>query len=236
MRLRLLFTLFLGVCIADIATQKKKSFTINPGEKIAEKIPQHEIYSYPEFVSGKVYLINNTYSVAMMNYNSLFGEMQFINLKGDTLSLADEKMIELIIINKDTFYFNEGYLKLVFNEGKVKLANKKIIRFANRQKLGGFGESSQSSIETYGVLSNQSYLKELVANEVITMVKDSVFYIKDDLNDFKVVNKKTLLDIYLRNEKDLKNYLKEKKVDFSNEEDIKKLILYFKSIVPVRPP
>ena len=171
----------------------------------------------------------------MMNYNSLFGEMQFINLKGDTLSLADEKMIELIVINKDTFYFNEGYLKLVLNEGKVKLANKKFIRFANRQKLGGFEESSQSSIETYGVLSNQSYLKGLVANEVITMVKDSVFYIKDDLNGFKAVNKKTLLDIYPRNEKDLKNYLKEKKVDFSNEEDIKKLILYFKTIVPVRP-
>ena len=45
MRLLLLFALFLGVCIADIAAQKKKSFTINPGEKVAEKIPQHEIYS-----------------------------------------------------------------------------------------------------------------------------------------------------------------------------------------------
>jgi hypothetical protein len=231
----LLFTFFFCLGFANGMAQKKKSFKINPGERVTEKIPKDEIYSYPEFVSGKVYLINNTYSVAMMNYNSLFGEMQFINGKGDTLSLADEKMIKLIVIDKDTFYYDKGYLKLVLNEGDVKLANKKIITFANRQKLGGFGETSQGSIETYGVLSSQSYLKALVANEIITMVKESVFYIKNDLNNFRVINKKTLTDIYPNNEKDLKIYLKENKVDFSNEEDLRKMILYFKKIVPVRP-
>jgi hypothetical protein len=235
MRALFLFTVFSCLCMADVPAQKRKLYKINPGEKVTAAIPKNEIYSYPEFVSGNVYLLNNTYSVARLNYNALFGEMQFINPKGDTLSLADEKMIRLIVINKDTFYYTNGYLKLVLTAGELKLANKKFITFANRQKLGGFGESSQGSIETYGMVSSQSYLKELVANEIITMVKDSIFYIRDDMNNFKTVNKKTLQDIYPNNEKDLKKYLKENKVDLSNEEDIKKLILYFKTIVPVRP-
>ena len=200
-----------------------------------EKIPQNEIYTYPEFTAGRVYLTNNTYSMAPMNYNSLFGEMQFINPKGDTVSLSDEKKIKVIVIDKDTFYYTDGYLRLVLDAGNVKLANKKIISFANRQKLGGFGEQSQSSIDTYNNLVGQNSLKELVAKEIITMEIDSVFYIKDELSSFKVVNKKNLLEIYPKNEKDLKNYLKENKVNFSSEEDLRKLILYFKTIVPVRP-
>jgi len=235
MKPMLVLLFFTCLHTADTSAQKRKLFKINPGEKVVDKIPQNEMYSYSGFVSGKVYLINNTYSVAPMNYNALFGEMQFINTKGDTLSLSDEKKIRLIVINKDTFYYSDGYLELVLDDGNVKLAKKTLISFANRQKLGGFGESSQGSIETYGVLSNQSYLKELVANEVITMAKDSVFYIKDALNNFKELNKKTLQDIYPKNEKDLKNYLKEHRVRFSDEEDLKKLILYFKTIVPVRP-
>ncbi|MFI5131620.1 MAG: hypothetical protein ACHQFX_16580, partial [Chitinophagales bacterium] len=133
------------------------------------------------------------------------------------------------------FYYTDGYLKLVLDAGNVQLANKKIISFANRQKLGGFGEQSQSSIDTYNNLVGQNSLKELVAKEIITMEIDSVFYIKDGVSSFKVVNKKNLLDIYPKNEKDLKNYLKENKVNFSSEEDLRKLILYFKTIVPVRP-
>src|SRR5258706_1595134 len=235
MRPLLLLILITFLHPAHTNAQKRKLFKINPGEKVVDKIPASEMYSYAEFVSGRVYLFNNTYSVAPMNYNALFGEMQFINTRGDTLSLADEKKIRLIVINRDTFYYNDGYLALVLDDGNVKLAKKPLISFANRQRLGGFGESSQGSIETYGVLSSQNYLKELVANEVITMAKDSVFYIKDALSNFKVVTKRTLLDIYPKNEKDLKNYLKEHNVSFSSAEDLKKLILYFKTIVPLRP-
>ena len=231
----LLLIIVFACSIADLSAQRRKLFKINPGEKVSEKIPDNEKYSYAEFVSGRVYMINNTYSVAPMNYNALYGEMQFIDRKGDTVSLSDEKKIRLIVINKDSFYFNDGYIQLVLDDGNIKLARKTLITFANRQRLGGFGESSQGSIETYGVLSNQSYLKELVANEVITMAKDSVFYISDGLNGFKEVNKKTLQAIYPNNEKDLKNYLRDNKVKFSSEDDLKKLILYFRKIVPVRP-
>ena len=235
MRPRLLFIIIGCILVADCAAQKRKLFKINPGEKVVDKIPSNEVYSYAEFLPGKVYLVNNTYSIAPMNYNALFGEMQFIDKKGDTLSLSDEKKIRLIVVEKDTFYYNDGYLELILDAENVQLARKTLISFANRQKLGGFGESSQGSIQTYGVLSNQSYLKELVANEVITMAKDSIFYIKDRHGEFKQVNRKTLQEIYPSNEKDLKNYLKENKVNFSSEEDLKKLVLYFKTIVPVRP-
>ncbi len=235
MRSLLLLLFFSSLFTADVAAQKKKFFKIDPGEKVSEKIPREEMYCYPEFVTGKVYLRNNTYSVVKMNYNSLFAEMQFIDPKNDTLSLADEKMIKLIVINADSFFYKDGYLKLILDDGKVKLANKKIITFANRQKLGGFGEPSNGSIDTYNTISTQSFFKDLVAMEIITMVKDSLFYIGNSFDNFKVVNKKNLLEIYSHNQKYVKTYLKNNKVDFSNEEDLKKMIGYLNKIIPTMP-
>lgn len=194
-----------------------------------EKIPGEELYSYPEFTRGTVYLRNEGFSVALMNYNSLFAEMQFIDTKGDTLSLGDEKNIKLIVINTDTFYYNDGYLKLIAGQGEVKLANKKFITFLNREKSNGFGLSSAGGIETFSSMESRSYLKELVVAETLTLAMNSVFYIGDKFNYFKVVNKKSLMDVYASKEKELQDYLKENKVNFSNEEDLKKLIAHFKT-------
>src|SRR5262245_23963678 len=100
MRSFVLLTLVLALSFADTNAQKRAKYTINPGEKIIEKLPRNEVYTYPEFTSGKVYLKNNTVSLVRLNYNSLYAEMQFINPKGDTLSVSDEKLIRLIIIDK----------------------------------------------------------------------------------------------------------------------------------------
>jgi hypothetical protein len=228
MKLLLLFVLVSCLSIADANSQKRKTFKIYPGEKLIEKIPKEEIYTYPEFTQGTVYLLNNTYSPATMNYNSLFREMQFVDQYGDTISIADEKMIKYIVIKTDTFYFNEGYLKLVLNNGDVKLAHKKYIEFINREKLTGFGESSGGSVETYNSwFGSNNYLKELVAKELLTMATNNKFYIADRFNHFKLANKKNVMEIFASKENEVEKYMKENKVDFSNEEDLKKLITRF---------
>ena len=222
--------------VHDATGQTIKKYKINPGQKVSEVIPQNEVYSYPEFVTGRVYLRNNTVSIVKLNYNSLLAEMQFINPDGDTLSVADEKMISIIIVNTDTFFYDNAYLKMIANEGKVKLANHQFIEMTNKEKIGEFGQVGRGSVETYTTLStNQTASKDLVANEVITMVKKSVYYIGDEFNSFKVASKKNVLDIYAKNENEVKAYLKENKVDFNKEKDLRQLIVFLKKINPTMP-
>lgn len=64
-----------------------------------------EIYRHPEFKTADILLKDGTPARASVNYNSLHGEMQFIDPKGDTLSVADEKNIKWLGVEKDSFYF-----------------------------------------------------------------------------------------------------------------------------------
>ncbi len=228
MKSLLLLIFFSSFYFTDVAAQKRKAFKINPGEKVVEKIPKDEMYTYSGFIEGTVYFRNNSLIVVLLNYNSLFAEMQFIDLKGDTLSLDNEGTIKLIVIKTDTFYFSNGYQKLIYDQGSVKLAKKTFFSFNNREKLDGLGGSSSGGIETYSAMSGRSYLKELVAMEIITFIKNNIFYIGDRFNNFNPATKKNVLNLYANKEKEVQIYLKENKTDFSNEEDIKKLMTHFK--------
>lgn len=228
--MQFLLGLMFFLCLFTIESngQKKKTFKINPGEKITDAIPQKEIYTYAEFTEGTVYLRENKYSKAKLNYNSLLGEMEFINETGDTLSIADENTVSSIVIKTDTFYYDKGYLKLVANFAEVKLANMQYFSFTNRQRIGGFGEVSDASISTYDAVSSGNYLKALVAKEILTLTKYSVFYIGDRFNHFKIANKNNLLEMYNKKEDQVHKYLKEHKVDFSKEEDLKIMLSFLK--------
>ena len=148
MRLLVFGLLIFCLHVTEAIAQKKTKYTINPGEKISEKLPRDEVYSYPEFTNGRVFLRNNTVSLVKLNYNSLYAEMQFINPKGDTLSVSDEKMIRLIVINKDSFFYDKGYLKLVSDFGKLKHANNQYFEGVKKEKGGEFGQAGRGWVET----------------------------------------------------------------------------------------
>jgi len=114
------------LCLLEVvaSAQKRKTFKVNPGQKIVEVTSKADIYSFPDFIDGTVYLKDETFSNAKLNYNSLFGETQFINSKGGTLSLAEEKITSSIVIKTGTFCYENVYMKLVADYGEVKLANR----------------------------------------------------------------------------------------------------------------
>src|SRR5262245_46362998 len=133
MKKLLLFTIILSYTFCAQA-QSRKSFTVNPGKKIVEEIPITEIYKYAEFRLSEVSLKNGTAANIKLNYNSVFGEMQYIDPKsGDTLSLAEEKNIKFIAVEKDTFYFDEGWLELIGGTATVRIAKKKLLDLTNRE-------------------------------------------------------------------------------------------------------
>ena len=121
----------------QITAQTKKTFTVNAGQKVVEAIPVNELYSHPEFTLGTVQLKDASEAVVKLNYNKVFGEIQYIDPEtGDTLSLAEEKNIKFVAIEKDTFYFDEVWLQFVSGNSTLKMAKKKLLEMTNKEKLG----------------------------------------------------------------------------------------------------
>jgi hypothetical protein len=223
-----LFSLIIIFFSSTILAQTKKKFVVNPGEKLVDVIPFTEIYKYPEFKIAKVMLRDGTATQAKLNYNCVFGEMQFIDPKGDTLSIADEKNIKWIAVEKDTFYFDEGWLELIANNNTLKIALNKMIEMANREKIGAMDVPGFGAIETYNKSTMSQHMRDLVAKERLTFTQHITYYLGDRFNDFSTSNKKNLLKIYGLKQEKVEKYLHDNKIHFENGEDLKRLCVELK--------
>jgi hypothetical protein len=130
---KFLLPFFVIIASLQITAQTKKTFKIEPGQKIIDAIPAADLYSHPEFTLGTVQLKDASEVVVKLNYNKVFGEMQYIDPKnGDTLSLAEEKNIRFVAIEKDTFYFDEVWLQFVSGNSTLKIAKNKKLEMSNK--------------------------------------------------------------------------------------------------------
>jgi hypothetical protein len=207
--------------------QANRSFKVNPGEKVTSAIPADVIYEYPEFQVGTVQFKNGKAGMARMNYNSLLGEIEFINDKLDTNSLDDAKAMHYLHIAKDTFYYDKVYLKQISNKKEVKLALHRILMLSNRQKIGGFGEINGGSVEVEQKMSsNANPLKTLVANEILTYTENRIWYFGDKYNRFKQASRKNIIDMFGKLKPGLDKFLDDNHLNYFDETDIKKLTAF----------
>ena len=162
-----------------------------------------------------------------MNYNRLYGQMLFINPIGDTLALADEKNIKFIVIDKDTFYYDGGYLRLMANGGVVKLTEKQIWVLADIRKIGTHNRPTTTvavtSFSSYTDGRDAAKSKDLIMNEDVVLRKETQYYFGDKFNLFVPASKKGLLQLFPKEQREIDNYLKETKVNFNKKEDVEKL-------------
>jgi hypothetical protein len=153
--------------------------------------------------------------------------MQFVDsTKKDTLSLANEETIRQIIVSTDTFFYQEGYLRQIACIGNVRLAEKNYFIFGNREKQNGFG-SSGGEIETYNAVATRSYLSELVVMEIITLLKKRDLYIGDRFGNFKKLNRKNLIGMYGKQERQVEDFMRKNRLNALQEEDVIETMSHF---------
>src|SRR6187399_549627 len=131
----LLLLFFILIGYTELSAQDSIYATIKTGQSVKDVLTTADLYHYPQFTNGKVFLRDGSKAAGKMNYNRLYGQMLFINPKGDTLALADEKNIKFIIIERDTFYYDEGYMRLMANNGVIKLTEKQVWELADIRKI-----------------------------------------------------------------------------------------------------
>jgi hypothetical protein len=221
-----LFSLFFVLANA----QQKKVFVVKAGEVVTQAIPFHELYSYPSFVNGMVYFRSGESSTGRLNYNILTSEMDFVDANGDTLALADEPLVRMIVIAKDSFFFNNGYFKLIASSNQFKLGKRDVFTTAKIEKTGAYDQPMPAGIDTYDGFSNGNHVTKLVVKQNVTLVKETAYYFGNKNNEFLPANRKNLLKSFAKQEKDLQKYLNNNEVNFTKEEDLIKVVNYLQAL------
>ena len=229
--LLLLFFILMGY--TDLSAQDSTYVTIKSGTRVEEVLTSDDIYHYPQFIKGEVFFKGGTRAAAKMNYSRLFDQMLFIDYKGDTLALAEEKTIKFIAVDQDTFYYDEGYVRIVADNEFVKLAEKQVWVVANIRKTG----THNSSTSTAGITSvstfrhgNDAIRNPLTLNEDIVLRKETQVYFGDEYDHFARAGKKGILRLFHKKQRSIESYLKENKVNFDKKDDLEKLYEFLCSL------
>lgn len=223
--LLLLFLILIGYTC--LTAQDSTLVIIKAGYKVKDVLTPADIYYYPQFTDGKVYFRDGSKGAAKMNYSRLFDQMLFVDPKGDTLALDDEKTINFIVVDKDSFYYDEGYVRLIANHRFVKLAEKQTWVVADIRKMGTHNRPSTTvavtSFSTYTDGTDAAKSHDLILNEEIVLRKETQYYFGDDYNHFVPASKKKLLLLFPKEQQRIENYLNENKVNFDKKDDLEKL-------------
>ena len=205
------------------ACSQNNKWTVKAGEGIKESVPDSLKFRYPKFVTGYVYFRDGKNSMAPLNYNLLNGEMEFIARGKDTLSMDNEPTIKVIRINNDSFYYDKVYMELVMSNGSLKLAKKELLKIGHVKKIGASDQSSSTS----SITSLSSYYPELGD---LMLIKQTVYYIGDKYNHFLRANKKNVIKMFGRKQGEIEIFLRENKIIFNKEDDLKKLVNFLQKI------
>ena len=231
MKTKLTLTLIITCFIAFAATgQENQDFIVKAGTKIIDYFPLESRFRYPEFTPGKVFFKDNTYTGSRLNYNILYGEVQFIQKK-DTLSIANTRDIKYVTIESDTFYFDRGYVEIVFNMGKSKLGLKQFVKMVDKQTQAAYGmTSSVSATDSYNSIPSSSGYYSLNVNEDIRVRRVKDYYLGSENEGFELIRKNLILQLFPESEDEIKRYLKTNDVNFNNEADLMKLCQFLKDL------
>lgn len=226
----LIFLVAVELSTGALLAQDADVFRVKSGNKAEEVVPVALKYRYETFRTGSVSYYNGRTATARLNYNILLGEMQFIDITGDTLSLADEHIIQHIKIGENAFYYDPryGYLELVAEYPKVKLSIQQSFSTVLKEKKGAYEQSTGvSSIRNYSAYSTgNSQVHRLQSNEDYLIGKDINYFLIDHNNYVHRANKSALKKLFAQQKKAIATYLNEEKIDFDKEEDLRRLLQY----------
>ena len=226
----LLLLTFIFIGYSRLSAQDSTLVTIKAGNRVKDVLTPADMYHYPQFTDGNVVLRDGKVIGVKMNYSRLFDQMLFINHKGDTLALDDEKNIKFIAIDQDTFYYDGGYMRIIIDNDFVKLAEKKVWVVADVRKIGTHNTPKNTvaitSLTHYTDGTDAAKSRDLMLNEDILLRRETQYYVGNAYNHFVRAGKKRLQQLFPKEELNIENYLKTNKINFDKKDDLEKLVRF----------
>ena len=192
-----------------------------------DAFPISEIFLYPQFTSGRVLLRNGSAAEAKLNYSRLVDEIHFIDQKDDTFALDNENEVKYIVAGNDTFYYDEGYLRIVISGSFAKLAIRDVWVVSSTRQIGAYNSTNNSvNMLSFKSLEEHGRLYDLVVNEDIILKKQEKYFFGDNFNQFVTASKANLLTLFPKEQQRIGIYLKENKINFTDKADLEKIVQY----------
>jgi hypothetical protein len=207
--MKLVLMLLWLATLAITGYSQQRSFVVYPRQVILARIPKDAMYAYPEFTQGVIHYKSRKRTLHKMNYNLLLDQVQFITPKGDTTSIGDQ-YFKFIVLQKDTFYYDRFYYRIFKEYDKIKLVYKTGFSFISRSR-----PSMSNGLTVYSTT---------YSNDTVRFVRSETFYMLDLRDKLYTLQPENLVEIYPHRQKDLVNYLSERKVNFYSRKDVEDLM------------
>ena len=194
------------------------------------------IFEFNTFKKATVVFRNKASSHVLMNYNLLHGQLQFINENADTLLLTNKYLIDQIIIENRVFVLGateqDNDLEIICEYARAGLAK------LNKLVLGG--NASSGSAQQFRASSSSIPSSLFITNQTgefqwqnTTLSPDghlkSIFYLLDANRRAYPMSQKSLHRLYPRQWSVLRTYVKTHTINYSNQEDMLRLLAYLEA-------
>lgn len=185
------------------------------------------VYLLPDFVQGTVLMKNGERTTAMLNYDATNQRMVF-KQEHELLILTNAELVDTIYLDNRKFF---PIKKLLFLEC-VPCENGTIyINWSLQSKYlgqkGAYGQVSHSAnIETINTSywTNHSYNR--MSPDIHRIDNKNEYWLNLDGKFVNCKNKKTLLKLFPKHIAEIKEYMRKKKTNFSEVEQIVALLNY----------
>ena len=208
--------------------QERQIVEANSNTDLADQVSTQMQYIFPEFTDGQVYYLKSSAGIGKLNYNILIGEMQFLD-KEEVMALVPAG-ISVVNINNRSFFPYKGneFAEELLSTGKYKLLVRRKGNVASFAKKGAYGTSSStSSITSYSSINSDGQSYNLsVANDVLITVRYFYYLMGENGKYTQITNAKTFTKQFPALRTQIETFVKEQKIRFDKEEDLKKLLVY----------
>lgn len=219
MKKNLLFLVCMAsVCTSGSAQTSTQRIYIKGGNSAWENF-MREIYMYPAFEQGLVEYRNGQKFKSTLNYNKALGTIQFIDEKGDTLSMNNEESIQTISIGNDVYRYDPECMQILKSGENATLYKRETVRIADKLKTGGYGiPNTAGTIESIDRLDTRVTYNQIDLNESLLISKVTTFYIENRRGEKLPASKKNILNLYSKHEDAIRSYIKSKNLDLDRED------------------
>ena len=227
--MRMVNIFFLVVFCFFTKVEAQETYTIKPGENVLEIVQLKNLFQYPAFVDGSVIFRDGRTVKSRLNYNYFNAQIQFIDGKGDTLTLADENTIKYVIIAKDSFCYNGGYIQLIHQAETVTLGKKVYFKdFEQKKGTNGLSSGTSSAINASSIVVDSKAFNFNTEHE-LTLVKNTD-YVIGNKNEFLVADKKNLAKLFPKHKKTIAEYLDNTTINLKRQEDLMRLSAFLRGL------
>lgn len=187
------------------------------------RITKGEHYLFPDSRKAEIFLKTGKTQQMELNYNLLTEEMVFIQ-KGQYMAISNPETIDSIRMENRKFLPVNGLFYELIADHPLPLLIRHKNKLLSTGKSTGFGTSQTTAVDNISDIVSTGKVYELELKGEFTLMPENSFWIVKDHEYLRFNNAREIRKIFPGEATALKQFLQSEKIDFADQEDVKKVL------------